>query len=53
MFDLQHKITPFLWYDTQAEEASALYIRLFGQAACCSNSAGARARPIRPVPRWP
>jgi predicted 3-demethylubiquinone-9 3-methyltransferase (glyoxalase superfamily) len=31
MFDLQHKITPFLWYDTQAEEASALYIRLFGQ----------------------
>jgi predicted 3-demethylubiquinone-9 3-methyltransferase (glyoxalase superfamily) len=24
MFDLQHKITPFLWYDTQAEEASAL-----------------------------
>jgi predicted 3-demethylubiquinone-9 3-methyltransferase (glyoxalase superfamily) len=30
MFKLQSKITPFLWYDHQAEAAAALYIRLFG-----------------------
>ena len=31
MFNLQSKITPFLWYDHQAGEAAALYIRVFGQ----------------------
>ncbi len=30
MFKLQNKITPFLWYDQQAGDAAALYIRLFG-----------------------
>lgn len=30
MFKLQSKITPFLWYDHEAEAAAALYIRLFG-----------------------
>jgi len=30
MFKLQHKITPFLWYDHQGSDAAALYIRLFG-----------------------
>ena len=30
MFKLQSKITPFLWYDNQAGDAAALYIRLFG-----------------------
>ena len=30
MFKLQHKITPFLWYDHQAGDAAALYIGLFG-----------------------
>jgi predicted 3-demethylubiquinone-9 3-methyltransferase (glyoxalase superfamily) len=30
MFDLQHKITPFLWYDTQAEQAAALYLSVLG-----------------------
>ena len=29
MFDLQHKITPFLWYDTQAEEAANFYVSVF------------------------
>lgn len=31
MFDLKHKITPFLWYDTQAEQAVELYLGLFGK----------------------
>jgi predicted 3-demethylubiquinone-9 3-methyltransferase (glyoxalase superfamily) len=31
MLKLQNKITPFLWYDTQASDAAALYIRLLGQ----------------------
>lgn len=31
MFKLQSKITPFLWYGHEAEEAAALYIRLFGK----------------------
>ncbi len=31
MFKLQHKITPFLWYDNQAADAAALYIKLLGQ----------------------
>lgn len=30
MFRLQHKITPFLWYDHRASDAAALYIGLFG-----------------------
>ena len=30
MFKLQSKITPFLWYDHQAENAAALYIKLLG-----------------------
>jgi predicted 3-demethylubiquinone-9 3-methyltransferase (glyoxalase superfamily) len=30
MFKLQSKITPFLWYDNQAGDAAALYIRVFG-----------------------
>lgn len=30
MFDLQRKITPFLWYDMQAEQAVELYLGLFG-----------------------
>lgn len=30
MLKVQHKITPFLWYDHQAGEAAAHYIRLFG-----------------------
>ena len=30
MFKLQSKITPFLWYDHEAEAAAALYIELFG-----------------------
>lgn len=29
---MQQKITPFLWFDTQAEEAVALYTRLFKDA---------------------
>lgn len=33
MFDVQRKITPFLWYDTQAEAAVELYLRLFGQGS--------------------
>ncbi len=31
MFKLPNKVTPFLWYDSQASEAAALYIKLFGQ----------------------
>lgn len=31
MFKLPNKVTPFLWYDGQASEAAALYIKLFGQ----------------------
>jgi hypothetical protein len=31
MFKLQHKITPFLWYDHQASDAAELYIRLLGK----------------------
>lgn len=31
MFKLSNKITPFLWYDHQASDAAALYIKLFGQ----------------------
>ena len=31
MFKLKHKITPFLWYDHQASDAAALYIRLLGK----------------------
>lgn len=30
MFKLTSKITPFLWYDNQAEDAAALYIELLG-----------------------
>lgn len=30
MFKLQSKITPFLWYDHQANDAAALYVNLFG-----------------------
>ncbi len=30
MFKLSSKITPFLWYDNQAGDAAALYIRLLG-----------------------
>ena len=30
MFKLQSKITPFLWYDHQAEDAAVLYVRLLG-----------------------
>jgi predicted 3-demethylubiquinone-9 3-methyltransferase (glyoxalase superfamily) len=30
VFKLANKITPFLWYDNQASEAAALYIRLVG-----------------------
>ena len=30
MFVLAQKVTPFLWFDTQAREAAALYIRLLG-----------------------
>ncbi len=30
MFNLQHKITPFLWYEHGASDAAALYIKLFG-----------------------
>ena len=30
MFKLQHKITPFLWYESQAGDAAALYLRVFG-----------------------
>jgi predicted 3-demethylubiquinone-9 3-methyltransferase (glyoxalase superfamily) len=29
---MQQKITPFLWFDTQAEDAVALYTRLFKDA---------------------
>ena len=36
MFDLKHKITPFLWYDTQAEAAAELYIRLLGNGRIVS-----------------
>ena len=36
MFDLKHKITPFLWYDTQAESAAELYIRLLGKGRIVS-----------------
>lgn len=31
MFKLEHKITPFLWYDHQASDAAELYIRLLGK----------------------
>jgi predicted 3-demethylubiquinone-9 3-methyltransferase (glyoxalase superfamily) len=30
MFKLSNKITPFLWYDHQAGDAAALYIKLLG-----------------------
>ena len=30
MLNLTNKITPFLWYDTQAQQAAALYCRVLG-----------------------
>ena len=33
MFQLKQKITPFLWYDTQAQQAAELYLRVFGQGS--------------------
>jgi predicted 3-demethylubiquinone-9 3-methyltransferase (glyoxalase superfamily) len=30
MFNLQNKITPFLWYDHQAKQAAELYMRVLG-----------------------
>jgi predicted 3-demethylubiquinone-9 3-methyltransferase (glyoxalase superfamily) len=36
MFKLQHKITPFLWYEQDAPQAAALYIELFGQGSIVS-----------------
>ena len=30
MFKLQHKVTPFLWLDSQASVAAAQYVKLFG-----------------------
>ena len=30
MFNLQHKITPFLWYNKEAEPAAELYVKVLG-----------------------
>ena len=43
---MQHKITPFLWFDTQAEEAANHYVSIFPDSRIVSvshyNEAGPR-----------
>jgi len=36
----QHKITPFLWFDTQAEEAAKFYVSIFPRSKIVSTMPG-------------
>lgn len=42
----KHKITPFLWFDTQAEEAAEFYTSLFGAARILSVSRYGEGAPM-------
>ena len=45
------KITPFLWYAREAEEAAALYVSIFPDSRVCSvRACRSKARAARPGP---
>jgi predicted 3-demethylubiquinone-9 3-methyltransferase (glyoxalase superfamily) len=48
MFTLQSKITPFLWYEHEAEAAAALYIRLFGSGRVVNTQRWSEGSPYTP-----
>lgn len=48
MLQLQSKITPFLWFDHEAEDAAALYIRLFGKGRVVHTQRWGEASPYPP-----
>ena len=54
---LQHKLTPFIWYQSGAEDAVAHYLRVFGagqgRAAYTADAAADPAPPPPPVGSGP
>ena len=42
----RQKVTPFLWFDTQAEEAAAFYVSLFPDSAIISVTPGPTGSPL-------
>ncbi len=42
---IRQKVTPFLWFDTQAEEAARLYVSLFPDSAVTSVTPGPTGAP--------
>lgn len=42
-----HKITPFLWFDNQAEEAMNFYVSIFKNSKTGTITVMERARPSR------
>jgi predicted 3-demethylubiquinone-9 3-methyltransferase (glyoxalase superfamily) len=43
---VRQKVTPFLWFDTQAEEAAAFYVSLFPDSAITGGIPGPGGKPL-------
>ncbi len=43
---IRQKVTPFLWFDTQAEEAASFYVSLFPDSKVTRRTPGPGGRPL-------
>ena len=46
---MHQKITPNLWFDTEAEEAAGFYTSVFDNSGSCTSPTTPRARRGRPA----